>query len=221
MSAVQSITLTGGVVSQARAADPNVTPGTLFAAAHDWPDEVLSNPALSLVSLEDPALWQKILVLARRTQYARKVSRAQLDKDQEYRGVLGALEHILPFVETVFGGVGVSRSILALCRGLLTSRLPLRRQEMLKREYASQVTQVLGLVRQQREYASKMKHPVLPATEVAQIYFQKLSLLFADEPMPLAAAPEIADIFLFFPQPEGLHRWLEEVEWQTNQLRVL
>lgn len=216
---VTQITLS--LVSATRAADPNATPDELFNAAHNYPNEVLNNPALALISLEDPAFWQKILLAAHRTRYTQSVLSMKLDPEQTFRGMLQALEHILPEVERAFAGVGIARGVLVFLRLLQTTRLPLRRQQMLKDEYHSKVGDSLKLVRIQRAYAEKMKWRVFPATEVGELFFKALDSLFFEEPPPLQQSADLADVFLKLYDKAGLHAWIEEVEWQRAQLPFL
>ena len=47
------------------AADPSTPPDTIMARAPSYPAEVLTNPVLPLLALEDPGQWMLIVAIAR------------------------------------------------------------------------------------------------------------------------------------------------------------
>jgi hypothetical protein len=68
-----------------KAKDPNTTANDLLSLSLYYPDEVLSNPILPLIALENPALWNQIVDSAYRTKETNSHQRKQLSQQSVQR----------------------------------------------------------------------------------------------------------------------------------------
>jgi hypothetical protein len=68
-----------------KAKDPNTSADDLLSLSLHYPDEVLSNPILPLIALENPALWNQIVDTAYHTKDTRSHLRQQLSKQSIQR----------------------------------------------------------------------------------------------------------------------------------------
>ena len=68
-----------------KAKDPNTPANDLLSLSLHYPDEVLSNPILPLIALENPALWNQIVDSAYRTKDTNLHLHKQLSKQSIQR----------------------------------------------------------------------------------------------------------------------------------------
>jgi hypothetical protein len=68
-----------------KAKDPNTTAADLLSLSLYYPDEVLSNPILPLIALENPALWSQIVDSAYHTKETNSHLRKQLSQQSVRR----------------------------------------------------------------------------------------------------------------------------------------
>ena len=68
-----------------KAKDPNTTATDLLSLSLHYPDEVLSNPILPLIALENPALWNQIVDSAYHTKDTNSHLRKQLSQQSIQR----------------------------------------------------------------------------------------------------------------------------------------
>ena len=68
-----------------RAKNPNTTANDLLSLSLHYPDEVLSNPILPLIALENPALWNQIVESAYTVKDTRKQKHKQLSSQSIQR----------------------------------------------------------------------------------------------------------------------------------------
>jgi hypothetical protein len=61
-----------------KAKNPNTSANELISLSLHYPDEVLSNPILPLIALENPALWSQIVDSAYQVKDTQKQQRKQL-----------------------------------------------------------------------------------------------------------------------------------------------
>ncbi len=89
-------------MSRQKALDPNTDPEVLCDIAGEYPDEVLANPVMPLLLLEDPSgLWARITGRAKSVQATRALNKIILRMPDEHRGVFAAacLRRALPVLE--------------------------------------------------------------------------------------------------------------------------
>jgi hypothetical protein len=100
------------------ARSPEATPEALLALAASHPDRVLANPALPLLSLEDPALYRRLVVRARYAQAGARLREAvrRLDAARRRRLAADCVEHALPLFEALFPDDARPRRLVEIAR---------------------------------------------------------------------------------------------------------
>src|SRR5262245_6153766 len=106
------------------ARSPNASPAELEDAAAEHPDEVLSNPALPLLALEDPAAYERVQVKALLSQARLRVEEAVARLDDRRRRLFAAdcAERLLPEYEAVSPGDHRPRRVIQAARELAAGR---------------------------------------------------------------------------------------------------
>jgi ferredoxin len=85
-------------IKRQQAIDPNSSLQELWQVVGSYPDEVLSNPAMPLLALEDPIQYQGMLSYAQHTINTRDIYELwkTLTVQQRWRFAIDCAEHVLP-----------------------------------------------------------------------------------------------------------------------------
>jgi hypothetical protein len=106
------------------ASSPDASPAELLAAATTHPDEVLANPALPLLALEDPAAYERVRRDALLSQARLRVEEAvaRLDDRRKRRFAADCAERLLPCYEADHPGDLRPRRAISAARRYATGR---------------------------------------------------------------------------------------------------